>query len=104
MESTPGPWFVHHVKVVERPVRITEHFAVRPLNGPTFAFLPAGRAEAAVNIQARNACAIAALPDLMAACEAALNGLYGVPGPDLSDHKTREMLCSALAKAKGSST
>lgn len=61
----PAPWIVTHRRVIERPVRIREHFAIAPAGGPTFAFLPEGR----VDIQAANARLIAAAPYLLEACQ-----------------------------------
>ncbi len=60
---TPGPWTLTDRRVVERPVRITEHFAIAAPGAPTFAFLPRGRAD----IQEANARLMAASPKMLAA-------------------------------------
>jgi hypothetical protein len=60
---TPGSWKVTYKTVVERPVRICEHFAIAPEGGPTFAFLPAGK-NARLDIQKANARLFAIAPDM----------------------------------------
>lgn len=72
---TPGPWIVERVRAFEHPVRIREHFAVRNASGPTFAYLPEGRAD----IQQSNARLIAAAPDLLAALHQCAELLEGLP-------------------------
>lgn len=64
VKHTPGPWKVVHKRVIERPIRISEHFAVAPAAGPTLAFLPEGRAD----LQEANANLVAAAPELLKAC------------------------------------
>jgi hypothetical protein len=68
------------------------HFAVRPQDGPTIAFLPRGRAD----IQEANARLMAAAPDLLAVCQAIERAGEGRAqiAPDL-----RLALAAALVKA-----
>jgi hypothetical protein len=58
---SPGPWKMTHKRVIERPVRISKHFAIAPSDGPTFAFLPEGRQET----QYANASLITAAPEML---------------------------------------
>ena len=53
-KMTQGEWQLVHRTVIEKPVRIQEHFAIAPEGGPTMAFLPDGR----IDIQESNAHAI----------------------------------------------
>ena len=61
-KHTPEPWLMTHVRVIQRPTTIREHFAIRPDGGPTIAFLPEGRAD----IQEANARLIASAPEMLA--------------------------------------
>jgi len=60
-KHTPGPLIVTHRTVIERPVKIREHFAIAPVAGPTLAFLPEGR----LDVQEANAHLFAAAPLLL---------------------------------------
>jgi hypothetical protein len=42
MNHTATPWQLTDKRVIERPIRISEHYAIGPKAGPTFAFLPKG--------------------------------------------------------------
>lgn len=101
ISRTRGIWKAVHVHVVERPVRIREHFAIRPENGPTFAFLPAG-AGASIDAQAANARMIAAAPDLLEALKvlvADMEAEYRDGNGDV-DHDGIEKARAAIAKAE----
>lgn len=105
LTHTPGPWRAIHRRVIERPTHIREHFAITPAAGPTFAFLPEGRAD----IQEANARLIAAAPEMLAAlilCRSALN--EEILAADDLDHPTirahaeaAEQADRAIAKAEG---
>lgn len=71
VNHTPGPWKLSHRTVVEKPVRIQEHYAIAPEGGPTFAFLPSGRGSRA-EIQEANAKLAVAAPELADQLEEAL--------------------------------
>ncbi len=91
-----------HKRVVERGVRMREHFAVAPAAGPTLAFLPEGRAD----IQAANARLIAAAPDMLKLLHAAYHALesyrYGNASPDLAA-SVAVAIHDVIAKAEGRS-
>jgi hypothetical protein len=95
---TPGPWAVTHRRVVERSVRVAEHFAIAPQSGPTFAFLPEGRAD----IQEANARHIAAAPELLAALHSLLISCTEARWPLTSDQMMPlSQARAAIAKAEG---
>lgn len=84
-KHTPGPWFATNRVIVARPVRISEHFAITPVGGPTLAFLPHG----ARDTQEANARLIAQSP-LMAkalaeAAEFLRNGTPIHPGSHVAE-------------------
>lgn len=93
---TPGPWSVVHKRAIERPIHIREHFAVRPADGPTFAFLPEGRAD----IQEANARLVAAAPDLLKALKAIY--AYTLPASHFFEGTPEfRAALDAIAKAEG---
>jgi hypothetical protein len=97
-----------HKRVIERPVRISQHFAVAPVAGPTLAFLPEGRAD----MQEANARLIAAAPDLLT-CLRRMCGMYGAYSRRLAPllaedggtvwtfERANSLALEAIAKAEG---
>jgi hypothetical protein len=97
MAHTPAPWTATHQTVVQRPVRISRHFAIRPQAGPTLAFLPDER----IDIAEANAQLIAAAPELLEAlkfCKSVIeaNGMW-----ELSEQMAVNHAVAAIAKATG---
>lgn len=85
-------------RVIERPVRISEHFAISPAGGPTFAFLPRGRAD----VQEANARVIAAAPTMLAALKALsrCEGRY-YDTDQVTGETFERMVDAAIAAAEG---
>ena len=115
MAHTPGPWSVWTCRTVERPIRITDHLAIRPRgagepagpSGPTFAFIPLGP-DGRADLQNGNARLIAAAPELLAACQSAADVLVeavrsgcDLPDFDPEEHVTVRLLRAAISKATG---
>jgi hypothetical protein len=110
-KHTQEPWETAERRIIERPVRVMEHFAIAPQHGPTFAFLPAGR-ESSRTIQSANAERIVACvnalagknPDAIADVVVALAWLVeqvAEPIHEHSDYARRyEQARAALAKLR----
>lgn len=96
---TQGPWAAHFTLNNKRlglgEWCVTGGPNKLPLPGTHFNQCSRGREEASAN-----ACLIASAPDLLSACEAALDYLGGWPA-DSEQRATRDRVKAAIAKAKG---
>jgi hypothetical protein len=107
-QHTPGPWLAKAERTEDDPYPGFP-FAVRDyLNDQTVAYVTDNFTDPAW--APGNACLIAAAPDLLAACKAALAELFGVhmvnetlAKRDLPEGNTLPMLRAAIARAEGKS-
>lgn len=105
---TPGEWQAISVRTMERPVRIGEHFAIRPPAGPTLAFLP----DSGGDVQRANAARIVLCVNTHDELVAALRVIAEADHPDspvgrgpVTEHEFAERLMrvarAAIARAEG---